>query len=300
MTAARAGRRPRRGVPLRLARARRALPARAARAGGVDHRQRPGARSSSSARARWSPAASSTTTSRSTRPACPRPRSPPSSSPASASLVLKYARDAYRAVGRRGIRARRLPHRRRRADLPVRDQHDPGLHADQPLPDAARRGRPRLRRTSASEIVELALERHADGRSPRADARGPATGAARDDAGEPRPMSDSRSLARRTAAAAQPRSRRIRRARPGCSRRSARAPRWSCSSRRSASTASAHRRRSRSGRSRSRPPSKAPRRRPRRRRATRPRRVEAQPVPARHRGARGDPRGAAARDRRRG
>ena len=40
----------------------------------------------------------------------------------------------------RGLRPRRLPGRRR-ADRRLRDQHDPGLHPDQPLPDdAVRRG----------------------------------------------------------------------------------------------------------------------------------------------------------------
>ena len=60
---------------------------------------------------------------------------------------------------RRGLRAGRLP-ARRRDDLPVRDQHDPRLHADQPLPDAAGRGRLHFADVCA-RIVELALERHA-------------------------------------------------------------------------------------------------------------------------------------------
>ena len=57
--------------------------------------------------------------------------------PAERAAILKLARDAYRASGCEGFarvdfllageRARR-----------VRDQHDPGLHADQPVPDAAR------------------------------------------------------------------------------------------------------------------------------------------------------------------
>ena len=59
-------------------------------------------------------------------------------------------RDAARPAQ---ARARRLPRhrrrglrpvdflRRRRADRPVRDQHDPGLHPDQPVPDDAGRGR---------------------------------------------------------------------------------------------------------------------------------------------------------------
>ena len=78
---------------------------------------------------------------------------------AAGASILKLARDAYRAIGCEGFarvdfllagdRARRL-----------RDQHDPGLHADQPVPDAARRGRLRLRR------------RLPPGRRPRARARG--------------------------------------------------------------------------------------------------------------------------------
>ena len=46
---------------------------------------------------------------------------------------------------RRGLRPGRLPAPRRR-DLPLGDQHDPGLHPDQPLPDDAGRGRLLVRR----------------------------------------------------------------------------------------------------------------------------------------------------------
>ena len=49
---------------------------------------------------------------------------------------------------RRGLRPRRLPARRRQR-LPVRDQHDPGVHPDQPLPDDAGRGRLHVRRACA-------------------------------------------------------------------------------------------------------------------------------------------------------
>ena len=59
--------------------------------------------------------------------------------------ILKLARDAYRAIGAEGF-ARvdfLLAGRDARRE---RDQHDPGLHPDQPVPDAAGRGRPRLRR----------------------------------------------------------------------------------------------------------------------------------------------------------
>ena len=60
-------------------------------------------------------------------------------------------RDPQAGAGRlpgdrlRGLRPGRLPPRRRRAGR-VRDQHDPGVHADQPVPDAAGRRRLRLRR----------------------------------------------------------------------------------------------------------------------------------------------------------
>ena len=45
----------------------------------------------------------------------------------------------------RGLRPRRLP-AGRRIDLPVRDQHDPRIHPDQPVPDAAGRRRVLVRR----------------------------------------------------------------------------------------------------------------------------------------------------------
>ena len=50
--------------------------------------------------------------------------------------ILKIARDAYRAIGAEGF-ARIDFLLRGDGRLPLRDQHDPGLHADQPLPDDA-------------------------------------------------------------------------------------------------------------------------------------------------------------------
>ena len=87
----------------------------------------------------------------------------------------KIARDAYRAIGGEGFA---------RVDfllagetiLPFRDQHDPGLHADQPLPDHAGRGRLCLR-------GRVRPDRRARARAPRR-ARGPAS-----DAGGPASMS---------------------------------------------------------------------------------------------------------------
>ena len=64
------------GVPVRHPRPGRDLPGGRARPRGLGHRQRTG-RSSCTGRARSSPATSSTTTPRSTRPACPRPRPAP-------------------------------------------------------------------------------------------------------------------------------------------------------------------------------------------------------------------------------
>ena len=73
--------------------------------------------------------------------------------------MLKIARDAYRAIGAEGF-ARVDFLVRGDDDLPVRDQHDPGLHADQPVPDDARRGRLHFADVCA-RVVDLALERHA-------------------------------------------------------------------------------------------------------------------------------------------
>ena len=56
--------------------------------------------------------------------------------------------------------------------VPVRDQHDPGLHPDQPVPDDARRGRDSSP-SVCGRIVELAHERHAS-RRPRPHAGRPA------------------------------------------------------------------------------------------------------------------------------
>ena len=90
------------------------------------------------------------------------PRSPTRSAP----TILKIARDAYRAIGAEGF-ARVDFLLARRASLPVRDQHDPGLHPDQPLPDDAGRGRLRLRR-------RLPPDRRAGARAARRAGRPPA------------------------------------------------------------------------------------------------------------------------------
>ena len=59
--------------------------------------------------------------------------------------LLKIARDAYRAIGAEGFA--RLDFLVDGGDaVPVRDQHDPGLHPDQPLPDDGGGRRLRLRR----------------------------------------------------------------------------------------------------------------------------------------------------------
>ena len=116
--------------------------------GGLGHRQRPGRRSSCTDRARSSRATSSTTTRPSTRPGSRSRRLTAEVTPAQ---TRGHPQDRARRLPRdrrRGLRADRLPGRRRR-DLPVRDQHDPGLHADQPLPDAAGRRRATTSRTSA-------------------------------------------------------------------------------------------------------------------------------------------------------
>src|SRR6185369_606847 len=75
---------------------------------------------------------------------------------------------------RRGLRPDRLPAPRRRP-LPVRDQHDPGLHPDQPVPDDALGGRLLLRR-------RLREGPRARGRAPRRPRRRDAR------AGRPAPM----------------------------------------------------------------------------------------------------------------
>ena len=135
---------PRRGVPLRRPRPRRGLPRRRARPRGVGHRQRPGrleiygpgeivsGHEFYDYAAKYTPGLSETST--------------------RAEVDDAPARAHPQAVARRlpgdrrgGLRPHRLP-RRRRADRRLRDQHDPGLHADQPVPDDARRGRLRLRR----------------------------------------------------------------------------------------------------------------------------------------------------------
>ena len=57
----------------------------------------------------------------------------------------KLARDAYRGIGAEGFARMDFLVVRGRG-LPLRDQHHPGLHADQPLPDAAGRRRLHVRR----------------------------------------------------------------------------------------------------------------------------------------------------------
>ena len=94
--------------------------------------------------------------------------------PAQRATILKLARDTYRAIGAEGFA--RIDfllvgrHARR-----VRDQHDPGLHADQPVPGPVRRGRLRLRRRLPA------------GRGPRARAR-PRPGPPPADHRRPAPM----------------------------------------------------------------------------------------------------------------
>ena len=105
---------------------------------------------------------------------------------------------------RRGLRPDRLP-AGRRVDRAVRDQHDPGVHPDQPLPDDAGRGRLHVRATSASGSSSSRIERHAARRRP------PLT---------PRTCPDERSTRRRAGAARRcpgRRSRPVRRASAGLS-----------------------------------------------------------------------------------
>ena len=98
-------------------------------------------RSSCTGRARSSPATSSTTTPAKYTPGLSETSTLTAEvTPAERAAILKLARDAYRAVGAEGF-ARIDFLLAGRRHLPVRDQHDPGLHADQPVPDAAGRGR---------------------------------------------------------------------------------------------------------------------------------------------------------------
>ena len=97
--------------------------------------------------------------------------------------MLKIARDAYRAIGAEGF-ARVDFLLSRRDDRPVRDQHDPGVHPDQPLPDDAGRGRLHVRR-------RLRPDRRARARAPRGPGRPPP------DRRGPAPMSG-RPVARRS------------------------------------------------------------------------------------------------------
>ena len=192
----------RRGVPLRHARPRRALPGRRPRPRGRASSATTAARSTCTARARSSPATSSTTTPRSTRPACPRHRSGPR---CPAAMRAHDPQDRPRRVPghrRRGLRPGRLPRRRRRG-LPERDQHDPGLHPDQPLPDAAGRVGPRLRGGVRADR-DLALERHAARVGGRLEPGGPAPVSRRErpDGGRRSPVRAPRR--RRTSAAGRP------------------------------------------------------------------------------------------------
>ena len=81
-------------------------------------------------------------------------------SPAQKALILKLARDTLPGDRLRGLRPRRLPGRRR-ADRRLRDQHDPGLHPDQPLPDDAVRPGGYAFADVCERVVELARERAA-------------------------------------------------------------------------------------------------------------------------------------------
>ena len=97
-------------------------------------------------RARSCPTASSTTTTRSTRPtAAPSLRHPAPLDAAETSEARRLALAAYQAVEReRLLRAWISSSRRRRAPARQRDQHDPGLHLDQHVPEALGGERPRL------------------------------------------------------------------------------------------------------------------------------------------------------------
>ena len=132
------------GVPPRHARPRRDVPRRRARPRGRGHRQRPGRpRAVRPGRDHLRPRVlrlRRQVHAGPVRDLDPRPRSPTRQR----ATIQKIARDAYRAIGAEGFaRVDFLLAGER--DLPVRDQHDPGLHADQPLPDDAGRGRLHVR-----------------------------------------------------------------------------------------------------------------------------------------------------------
>ena len=119
-------------------RARRGVPARRARPRGVGHRQRPTrdlelygpgeivtGHEFYDYAAKYTPGLSETSTRAEVDDRAAGDRS------------TSIARDAYRAIGAEGFARDRLPRRRATRIYRVRDQHDPGLHADQPLPDDA-------------------------------------------------------------------------------------------------------------------------------------------------------------------
>ena len=132
---ARPGARP--GLPLRHRRPRRGVPGRRARPRGLGHRQRSGpARDLRPGRDRQRPRVLRLR--REVHAGPVRDLDPgrgrrPGARAHPQALARRLPRDR-----RRGLRPDRLP-RRRRADRRVRDQHDPGVHADQPLPDDAGR-----------------------------------------------------------------------------------------------------------------------------------------------------------------
>ena len=138
----RRGARP--GLPVRRRRAGRGLRRRRPRPRGLDHRQRPRpARGVRPGRGRVRPRVLRLRREVHARPVRELdPRRGARGDPPGP------AQDRPRHVPgdrRRGLRPGRLPARRRRR-LPVRDQHDPGVHPDQPLPDDAGRGRLHVRR----------------------------------------------------------------------------------------------------------------------------------------------------------
>ena len=199
---------PRPRVPLRHAGARRDVRAGRARPRGGGHRQRPAPRSSCTARARSCPATSSTTTPRSTRPACRRPRPAPRSSDRERATILKIARDAYRAIGGEGFA---------RVDFLVAGETIllseintiPGLHADQPLPDDAGRGRLHVRRRLHRGSSSSRSSAHAARRRPAPHARGPASMSGRPIA-PARPCAAPRAAGRARSGARRPACRAVR------------------------------------------------------------------------------------------
>ena len=185
--ARRTGRGARPGLPLRRRRAGRGLRRRRPRPRGLDHRQRPRpARGVRPGRDRVRPRVLRLRREVHARPVRELdPRRGARGDPPGP------AQDRPRRVPgdrRRGLRPGRLPARRRRR-LPVRDQHDPGLHPDQPLSDDAGRGRLHLRR-------RLRPDRRPGGRTPRV--------ASRPSGSRPRTCRDERTPARATVPDARP------------------------------------------------------------------------------------------------